>query len=94
MVTFSGADLYEGFSFMQALFKDQGVSVGVDWLVSYMLIRESAHTPYRYLLNQAKVRPRTNDDDPYVKELLVTGLAIFCFVICWVCYIVTFCYTL
>uniref|UniRef100_A0A914CMX7 PLAT domain-containing protein n=1 Tax=Acrobeloides nanus TaxID=290746 RepID=A0A914CMX7_9BILA len=39
-----------------------------------MLLRESAHTPYRYVLNQARVRPREQDDSPYVKELLVTQM--------------------
>lgn len=62
-------------------------TTGNDWLTGTLLIREGPHTPYRYvlrwvflahilnrdILSNSRIRPRTNDDEPFIKELRRSG---------------------
>ncbi|KAH7728584.1 doublecortin family protein [Aphelenchoides avenae] len=74
--TAMGAEVYEGFAALQELLQKRSLDLSTsnDWVVSYVILRESLHTPYRYVLRQAKVKHRNTDEDPYVKELMVSEM--------------------
>uniref|UniRef100_A0A915EAR3 PLAT domain-containing protein n=1 Tax=Ditylenchus dipsaci TaxID=166011 RepID=A0A915EAR3_9BILA len=72
-----GQSLYEGFSVLQEIFQKSQVDLpktSSQWMINHAVLRESTHTPYRYVLSQARLRRRLADEDPYIKELLTTEM--------------------
>lgn len=84
LTKFLGEQIYEGFSSLQTIWERRHsdinglqLSVGTtgnDWLVGSLYIREGPHTPYRYVLNNSRIRPRKSNKDPFVKELRRSAL--------------------
>ncbi|KAI6180016.1 hypothetical protein M3Y98_00673800 [Aphelenchoides besseyi] len=73
-----GEQIYEGLAVLQDVWdarNDETTrltplgTTGNDWLVGFLYVREGSHTPYRYVLNTSIIRPRSDSEDPYVKEL-------------------------
>lgn len=48
------------------------IGVGIEWLVERIVIRESSHTPYRFMLGYSRVRNAQEENDIY-KELVLSG---------------------
>jgi hypothetical protein len=48
-------------------------TTGNDWLIGLLYVREGSHTPYRYVLNNSRIRPRTDENMPFIKELRRSG---------------------
>lgn len=79
-----GEQVYEGLATLQELWdkKDTDSSnpiplaqVGNDWLVGTLYVREGPHTPYRYVLNSSRIRPRVSEAEPFVKgKKLLCGI--------------------
>ncbi|KAI6171578.1 Doublecortin family protein [Aphelenchoides bicaudatus] len=79
----AGEQLYEGFATLQRIWDKYGGpelaqtingTTGNDWITGSMYIREGAHVPYRYVLGGSKIKPRKNDEQPYIKELKRSAL--------------------
>ena len=73
-----GEQLYEGFSTLQNIWDKRDTELsqlvplgttGNEWLIGSLYLREGPHTPYRYVLNTSRIRPRGGDGEPFVKEL-------------------------
>lgn len=81
---FLGEQIYEGFSVLQTIWEQRHSDIngqhfpigttGNDWLIGSLYIREGSHTPYRYVLNSSRIRPRKSEHDPFIKELRRSAL--------------------
>uniref|UniRef100_A0A7E4W5E3 Doublecortin domain-containing protein n=1 Tax=Panagrellus redivivus TaxID=6233 RepID=A0A7E4W5E3_PANRE len=73
-----GEAAFEALTAMQALVDatGSGLGVGVDFICSYIVVRESKHAPYRTVMADSKVQPRRENipNDSYVKELRTTQM--------------------
>uniref|UniRef100_A0A0N4UCV5 PLAT domain-containing protein n=1 Tax=Dracunculus medinensis TaxID=318479 RepID=A0A0N4UCV5_DRAME len=71
-----GEQLYEGMCMLQTIYDNRFVphiGVGIEWLVERIVIRESSHTPYRFMLGYSRVRNAQEENDIY-KELVLSGM--------------------
>ena len=76
--TTEGEIVFEGLAEMQKLVDKTGLDtpVGTDFLISYVIVRESPHAPYRTVLGHSRIQPRRDNvpDDSFVKELRMTSM--------------------
>ncbi|VDK43925.1 unnamed protein product [Anisakis simplex] len=71
-----GEQLYQGLSVLQAIYDKRGVvgmNVAANWLVDRVLIRESLHVPYRFVLKYSRVKDIEEDGEIF-KEILLSEM--------------------
>ncbi|KAI1733284.1 PLAT/LH2 domain-containing protein [Ditylenchus destructor] len=74
-----GESIYEGLATLQEIYQRslpdvQPFDTGNSWLVSHAILRESTHTPYRYVLKQNRVHRSSDQSQSCIKELLTTEM--------------------
>uniref|UniRef100_A0A0M3HMX0 Doublecortin domain-containing protein n=1 Tax=Ascaris lumbricoides TaxID=6252 RepID=A0A0M3HMX0_ASCLU len=71
-----GEQLYEGLCVLQAIYDRRGVvgvNVASNWLVDRVLIRESPHAPYRFVLKHSRVK-EVEEDGELFKEIVLSEM--------------------
>ncbi|VDM42943.1 unnamed protein product [Toxocara canis] len=71
-----GEQLYEGLSVLQAIYDRRGlvgINVAADWLVDRVVIRESPHVPYRFVLKHSRVK-EVEEDGEIFKEIVLSEM--------------------
>uniref|UniRef100_A0A158R5F9 Doublecortin domain-containing protein n=1 Tax=Syphacia muris TaxID=451379 RepID=A0A158R5F9_9BILA len=77
----SGEEIYEGLCKLQSIYDNTlklDINTGSNWILNDVMIRESQHTPYRFILRNSRVRTQGEDSDEVFKEVVFTGGAGFC----------------
>uniref|UniRef100_A0A915B332 PLAT domain-containing protein n=1 Tax=Parascaris univalens TaxID=6257 RepID=A0A915B332_PARUN len=71
-----GEQLYEGLCVLQAIYDRRGVvgiNIASNWLIDRVLIRESPHAPYRFVLKHSRVKPIEEDGELF-KEIVLSEM--------------------